>query len=209
MILPDLNTVSAYQFITEFESLNGIYTLTELITYNQAIADNVDFLTNLYTPAGLTSTQYTTDAQTYANDIVLVLTPIANPTGVTIYAPNSILSMMPDSMVGCYNNLAIGISLGLFDDQTTLTWVISEINSILSSALGITSPAILYSLGSEYMRVSDYNALVASRASAATGYDTLYEQLQKQIVLTQAAQNLAQYYQQTLIALAESSTSGG
>jgi hypothetical protein len=201
MMLPDLNTISDYTFTTEFTSLNGIYLLTELITYNQAIANGVDFVKSLYTPAGVASSQFATDAPNYVNDTVLVITPANTTGGTTLYVPQSILAMMPDSMVGCYNNMAIGINLGLFDDQTQINWVISELNQILMSALGITNPAILYSLGSQYMKISDYNEQAATRAAAATGYNTLFEQLQAQLKLTQQAQNLVADYEQTLIAL--------
>lgn len=202
MLLPDINTVSYYQFTTEFTSLNGIYTLVELITYNQAVGTGVNFTTSLYAPAGLTTAQFITDSPSYANDTVLVLKPITDPTGnVVIYAPESILALIPDSMVGCYNNMAIGVYLGVFDDQTTLNWVISEINSILSSTLGITSPAVLYSLGSQYMKVADYQNLVAARKAASTNYDTLYQQLQKQIALNQELQTLVTHYENSLIAL--------
>lgn len=201
MMLPDINTVSAYQFTTEFESLNGIYTLVELITYNQALATGVNFMTSLYTPAGLTQANYTTDAPSYVNDTVLVLTSINNPTAPTLYVPQSVLALMPDSMVGCYNNVAIGVSLGLFNDQNAINVAISEINSVLEGLLGISNPAVIFSLGSQYMKVGDFDNLVAARVAAATGYNTLYEQLQAQIKLTQEAQALVADYQATLIAL--------
>ena len=201
MLLPALNTISDYQFTTGFTSLNGIYTLVELLTYNQAVAQGVDFVANLYTPAGLSSTQYTTDASNYLNDTVLVLQSVNTTPTVTLYVPGSLLAMIPDSMVSCYNKLAIGVNLGVFADQTTLNWIITEINNILSSALGVTNPAVLYSLGTTYMRVSDYNTLVATREAAATGYNTTYQQLQEQIQENTNLQTLLTYYKNTLIAL--------
>ena len=202
MLLPPLGTVSAYTFTTEFASLNGIYTLTEILTYNQAIANGVDFIKSLYTPAGVAAAQFITDAVNYTNNNVLLLTPANVKNGIPIYAPVSILAMQPDSMVGCYNKIAIGINLGLFNDQTKLTWIINEINQILTATLGINNPAVLYSLGSEYMKISDFNTQQAQRQAAITGYNTLYTQLLEQTQLTKEAQNLVQYYQNTLIALA-------
>lgn len=205
MMLPALGAISAYTFTTEFATLNGIYALTELMTYDKAVASGVDFLASLYTPAGVSSAQFTIDAPNYAQDNVLVLTPVTGSTQTTvIYAPESIIAMIPDSMIGCYNNLAIGIPLGLFDNNAQLTWVLNEINSILTATLGINNPATLYSLGVEYQKISDYEALVAQRKSAASNYITLYQQLQSQIQLTAEAQNLVKYYQDTLIQLAAS-----
>ena len=206
--IPAVNSTCAYQFTTAFASLNGIYTLEEILSYNEAIATGVDFVVSLYTPAGLPATQFTIDASNYVNDAVLYLVP-ANSSGNAIYAPASVLSMVPDPMVGCYNNIAIGVSLGLFADQTQLTWIMNELNNIIGSVIGVTAPVVkLYSLGTQYMRVVDYDALVALRADAQTTYKTLYQQLQEQIALTEAAQALNASYQATLIALATSSSGG-
>lgn len=200
--IPTVNTTCAYIFTSEFQSLNGLYTLQEICSYNEAISEGVDFITSLYTPAGLSASQYATDASNYKNDSILYLTP-TNPGGVSIYAPSSILAMMPDPMVGCYNNLAIGVSLGLFADQSKLDWIVNELNNIISSVVGVSSPEVkLYSLGTQYMRVVDYEALVALREDVQSTYKTLYQQLQEQIALTEAAQNLNVYYQSALIALA-------
>lgn len=200
MILPEINTVCAYQFTTDFVSLNGIYTLVDLTSFNEAIAEGVDFVADLYTPAGVESSQYATDAPTYKNDAVLHLTPV-NPGGVALYVPQTVLAVMADPMVGCYNALALGISLGVFDDATTLNWIVSELNAIISATIGVSNPVKVYSLGTQYMRIADYAALVATRQAAQSSYATLYEQLQAQIALTQKAQTLNQYYQNTLIAL--------
>lgn len=207
--IPVVNSTCAYKFTSAFASLNGIYTLEEIISYNEAIATGVDFVVTLYTPAGLLATQFAIDAPSYVNDAILYLIP-ANPGGIPIYAPVSILNAVPDPMIGCYNNVAIGVSLGLFADQTQLAWIISELNSIVGSVVGVTTPVVkLYSLGTEYMRVTDYEALVALRVDARIAYKTLYQQLQEQIALTEAAQSLNTYYQATLVSLSTITGSGG
>ena len=198
--LPSINSTCAYTFTTEFIALNGIYTLTELTSYSESLLLGTDYIKQLYTPAGVAESQFIVDAANYKNDVVLFLTP-ANG-GTDICVPVSLLTNIPDPMVGCYNKLAIGVSLGLFDDQTRLQWVIDELNTIVSGVIGVSSPVKLYSLGITYMSVDDYNAMEATRDSARSAYNTLYQQLQEQIALTQAAQNLNTYYEQTLIALA-------
>ena len=184
--LPAIQSTCSYTFTTGFTSLNGIYTVDELLSFKEAITTGIDFVINLYTPAGLPSSQYTTDASSYQTDIVLYLVPV----------------------IGCYNNLAIGVSLGLFADQTTLAWIISELNSIIGGVVGVSSPVKLYSLGTTYMSVADYAALETTRNAAKTAYTTLYQQLQQQIALTEAAQNLNTYYQNALIALNAAPTGG-
>lgn len=202
MMLPPLGTVSAYAFTTGFTVLDGIYTLTEIMTFSQAISNGVDFVKSLYTPADMSPSQYPIDAPSYVGTTVLMLTPANDPNGTVIFVPNTLLALQPDSMVKCVNQLAIGVNLGLFDNQDTVTWVLSELNQILMAALGIDNPAILYSLGTQYVKVTDYEAQVAARAAAATGYNTLYSQLVAQIQLRQDSQNLVQYYEDALIALA-------
>jgi len=200
--IPPINSVCAYTFITKFSSLNGIYTLTEIVMFGDALLAGLDFIVNLYQPAGLTNVDYTRDAPSYQNGAVLVLHP-ADAGGIIVYAPISILSSMPDPMVACYNKLAIGVALGPFADQSQLTWLINELTSIVGSVLGITAPTIkLYSLGTVHMRVSDYELQLAQRAAAMSQYQTLYQQLQTQIALTTAAQTLNTYYENTLISLA-------
>lgn len=200
--IPDVNTICAYTFAPRFASLNGIYKLSEILSFGESLKAGVNLVTRLYVPAGLTSADYLIDAGSYQNDAVLYLEPV-NDTGVAIYVPASLLATMPDPMVGCYNNLAIGVSLGLFADQTQLNWVINELQAIIASVLGVTAPTVrLYSLGVEYMRVIDYDALVAQRAAAMSAYKSLYQQLQEQIALTSAAQALNVAYENTLVTLA-------
>ena len=199
--LPAINSTSAYTFTGGFSTLNGIYTVTEISSFGEALAAGVNFIESLYNPAGVLATQYSTDAPGYVDDTVLYLTP-ADGVGPSIYVPNSLLATLPDPMVGCYNNLAIGVSLGVFDDQTKLAWIINELNQLLSGVAGVTNPVKLYSLGTKWMSVADYEALQAERAAAQTAYTTLYQQLQQQIALTETAQNLNSYYQNSLIALA-------
>jgi hypothetical protein len=207
--LPTINSTCAYTFTGAFQALNGIYTLGEMMSFNEALASGVDFIDNLYIPAGLTAAQYTTDAVNYKNDTILCLTR-TNTTAVPTYMPASLLATVPDPMIGCYNNLALGIVLGLFADQTQLTWIVNEINNIVAATVGISAPSIkLYSLGTQYMRVVDYEALVAQRTDAITPYATLYQKLQDQIALTEAAQNLNVYYKNTLLALAAQTTGSG
>jgi len=200
MIIPEINSTCSYQFTTNFASLDGIYTLVDISSYNEAIAEGVNFIADLYTLAGQSSTQFTTDSANYVNDTVLHLLP-ANSNQVPLYAPSSVLSSVPDPMVGCYNNLAIGVSLGLFKDKAALAWVINELNQILGSVIGTTNPVQLYSLGTEYMRITDFDALQATRNATKVPYATIYQQLQQQIALTKVAQNLNQYYEATLVAL--------
>lgn len=181
--------------------------------YSEALTIGIDFVGGLYVPAGLTSTQYATDAPNYVNDTVMALTPV-NAGGIAIYVPSSILATVPDPMVGCYNNVAIGVTLGEYADASKIAWVVSEIQSIVGSVLGITAPTVkLYSLNTTYMTNADYAALQAARIDAESPYPTLYQQLQNQIALTTAAQNLNTYYANTLRALAgvpvPAPTSGG
>ena len=206
--IPNVNTTCYYTFKSEFTKVNGIYTLAEIMSFNEATLSGVDFVASLYTPSGLLPAQYTTDAPLYINDSVLYLTPVVS-NGTALYVPSSILQNVPDPMVGCYNKLAIGVSLGLFDNQEQLNWIITELNNIISAVIGVSSPqAKLYSLGTQYMRVSDYEALVVSRKSQKSAYSPLWQQLQDQIALTEAAQNLNSYYKTTLETLAGVGISG-
>lgn len=208
--VPTINSVCFYTFKTLFQSLNGIYTLTNILMYNEAITTGVDFVNSLYIPAGSTAAQFTTDSGNYLNDVVLYLVPVNNTDAAAIYTPMSILTTVPDPMVGCYNDVAIGVSLGLIDDPTQMNWIITELTNLIGSVTGVSTPVIkLYSLGTQYMRVSDYEALVTARTAAQIPYKTLWQQLQEQIQLTSEAQNLNKYYQDTLIALNGTLGSGG
>ncbi len=210
MIIPTLNSICGYTFTTGFTTLNGIYTLVEVMTYTEAQTEGINFVTYLYTPAGLPSTQYATDSPNYVTNRVLKLIPANQVAGQTpmLYVPESLIATIPDPMVSCYNNLAIGVSLGYFEDQTTLAWVISEINQVISSTVGTSNSAVLYSLGTQYMEISAYNSLVAQRQAALAQqtaqhgpYLTLYQQLQSAKLQVQQLQTLVQYYENTLISL--------
>lgn len=210
MQLPAAGATCAFTFTNEFTSLNGIYTVTSIQTFANALENGVNFLTSLYAPAGLTQENYNADWQNYQNSQVLELTNVVAPNAV-IYAPAPIIALMPDPTVKQYTNLAIGMILGVFDqvfDEVKLQWLLDEVSQLVQSVTGVSNSAQFMSPSSVWMTEAAYKTLVAERQQNIHAVLTSYAALQAQIAINNQLKTIIAYYENTFKQLQFSSPSG-
>lgn len=204
-------TVCAYTFVTEMATLDGKYKLISTRTFAQALIDGIDFVTNLYTPAGLSSTNYAADYPNLQASTVLELQTVGTTNPITYYVPSALLTGVPDPTVRAYPSITLGIPLGAFDDETTWTTMIPMINAIVAAYTG--EPAQTTILVSEdetsYLTRAEYAAMDAKRQrniAALTPWPIEKANLQKDLINARA---LLKDYEQTIIALQKKATTNG
>ena len=203
MFLPEVGTTCKYTFTNEFESLNGIYTLTLKETYETAIANGVDFVKSLYTLANLTETDYQNDWKNYQNKTILQLESINDPS-VIIYAPEPIVALVPDPTIRQYNDIYIGVVLGIFgqEDSDKISWILGQLNNLAQSITGTTNSSHIFSSNKVWMAEADYAAIQAGRAANIKSVETDYSALQAQIAINGLLKNQIAYYEYALKQLA-------
>jgi len=69
-MIPNAGVTCLFEFISKFETLDGVYIVRATTTFADAVASGVDFFENLYSPAGLTRVDYAADYASYKQDKV-------------------------------------------------------------------------------------------------------------------------------------------
>lgn len=182
-----------------FAGLNGKYYISLEMTFKDAIASGVDFVTNLYTPGGKTVTDYNADYPNYLNDMVLVCVPIADKTK-SYYIPTSLLLAPPDPTVKTYYRRLAVVDLGIMEDPNVLQPLVQQIGSLATAQTGILDCVILSAVTASpvYMTDTEYQAHLAAMASnKGTVTNSVMEALSLKAQLDDATAKLA-LAQQTL-----------
>lgn len=200
MLLPNTGSVCYFTFSPRFSKLDDIYIVQQTMPYLQAVEQNIDFITYLYSPVGLTKTDYSNDWRSYKEDDVLKLQKI-DDSSVIVYAPTSILKGMPDPNVGCYNHYIIAIDVGYYASTDDFNWLIDDLNLMAADVTGTTATVQAGSIATKWMPVTDYKVYDATRKTHIRQIDNLYTQLIEQNRLILELKNKINYYEDTLKAI--------
>lgn len=206
MIAPQLGTVCKFTFVTKFSALNGVYKVVSLTTYEATVAASVDYAAGLYTPAGVDSSQYATDASSYAGQDVVVVQP-PNDTSLTYYLPLSIIALVPDPTVTRYDDVYLSVHIGMFKDPDTYAWVKGQIEDILSSVTGETLQGqwLANSKKAQWLTTAEYDALDAQRQANIKAVRPLSVIIQDQLTQITKLQALVAALEQTIISMKSTS----
>lgn len=201
-MIPAAGTTCLFTFTTPFASLNGIYVIMRTMTFETALATGVNFVASLYTPAGLSAGQYTSDASSYANQTVLQIQSVA-ATKQILYIPIGVLSQVPDPTVKRYSDVYLSIHIGPFADETVYTWIAGQLNDIASSVTGNTDTAQFYSNPADdvYLTHGAYAALSETRAANIKTITPLSVQKESLFKYIETLQAKVAAYEKTIIAL--------
>lgn len=139
MIIPTVGSTCLYTFLAKFSSLDGVYKTKAETTFMDAIASGVDFVTNLYTPAGLAQSDFDSDYAGYTSDRVLVLESVSN-NDLILHVPESALLNVPDSTIREYFPLLMVVNLGAHKNSQDILPLINNVKDLIQSNLGIEDP---------------------------------------------------------------------
>lgn len=149
-----------------FSELNGMYYVSLEMTFKDAIASSVDFMANLYTPAGKSASDYSADYNNYLDDVVLVCNPI-DDRSVSYYIPQSLLIAPPDPTVKTYYRRMALIDLGIVDDPNTLLPLFQQLGQIATATTGILDcvTSLADTKSPVYKTQADYQAYLDQQAA--------------------------------------------
>lgn len=194
-MIPSVGASCLFTFITKFSTLNGVYRVRAEITFSDAVASGVDFVSNLYTPAGLSAADFNTDYPTYLSDRVTVLESVTDNT-IVHYTPESIFATIPDSTIREYYPLILVVNLGVQKNTQAILPVLDSVEDIIKASLG-TTDALRVVTNPEnkiYLTDSQYQTLVDARAENVSTLVPLSVQLaQEQAMNTFLAAKVAAY----------------
>lgn len=178
MFLPHIGSTCLFTLTAKFSSLDGVYTVTALGDFND-LAANVNFVDNLYTPAGLTRQDYLNDFSSYQNTNVAIVSPVED-SSTTYYFPEGIIAMVPDPTVQKYQNLYFSILIGPYQNKSVLKALAAQLGSIVTATTGVTNPVRVLAnpANDTWLTSSQYEQLDQQRQQNIQQTDTLYTQLQ-------------------------------
>lgn len=163
MNLPEIGTACKYTFTAPFVSLNGVYILRKLMSYEQALVDGIDFVEHLYKLAGRTEEDYDAEWTDHRDGRVLMLENSNDPSAKVVYAFDGILAMLPDPMVRRYHELYAAIDLGILASPDDVVHMLAQLNDIAAAVTGTSAAASLFSTKQIWMSEADYQAIDSAR----------------------------------------------
>lgn len=201
-MLPLVGSTCLFSLATKFASLDGVYTVSALSTFNDMIVNNQDFVANLYTPAGLAKADYIADFSSYEGGMVAIVQSVVD-TSVTYYFPESILAMVPDPTVKKYQQIYMAIVLGAFKDTSTYSWAKTQVDAIMTAITGTTNQVKFMANPDNdvWLTDSEYAALDATRTANIKATESLYTQLQAALEAQSALQARIKTLEEAIVAL--------
>ncbi len=138
-MIPSVGATCLFEFTSQFSTLNGVYRIRAETTFNDSIASGVDYVDNLYTPAGLTQEDFNADYSSYVKDRVTILESVVDNT-VVIYTPESIFQKVPDPTIREYYPLVLVVDLGVQKNTQVVLPLMDHIQDLIQASLGTTDP---------------------------------------------------------------------
>lgn len=164
-ILP--NYVYQFSFITSFNSLDGIYKVLRIESYESIVAEGIDLFASLYESNGLTITAFETDIATIRDKRIFKLQSVSDP-NVIIFIPEHIQSTIPDVSVQQYMQLGITCNIGIHGDATEVQTLKNEIEQTIAAMIGEANSAVIYKIKDIWLTDSEYATIEANRAANVT-----------------------------------------
>lgn len=163
-MIPEVGATCSFAFIAKFAPLNGVFRIRAETTFADAVASGVDFISNLYTPAGLQLSDFNDDYSSYAQDRVAVLESVID-SSIVYYAPESIFLTVPDSTIKEFLPLILVVNLGIHENTQAIYPLLDQIKDLIQATLGTEDPlrVVTNPQNKVYLTSSEYDALVAAR----------------------------------------------
>lgn len=156
--------VYKFFFQQDYQSLEGIYLLTKIMTYDAYLQSGGDLTVDFYPHAGKDDTDLTLDLSSIRAGRVFQLD---NPNASDIppiFAPECYLSGVPDHNVRQYHKIGMISFVGIVDEIDVLDYVVKNIEEEIQAATGIVpKPEIIALDRGVWMTDNDYAEEVKKR----------------------------------------------
>ena len=163
-MIPEVGATCKFTFVTRFITLSGVYRIRAETTFQDALASGIDFVSNLYIPAGLQQADFNVDQSQYFSDKVVVLESVLDDS-VVYYVPESIFQTFPDPTVKEYFPLVLVVNLGVQENTQAIYPLLDSVKDLVQSTLGTTDPLriITNPQNKVYLTDAEYAILVEAR----------------------------------------------
>lgn len=163
-MIPEVGATCRFTFTAKFSTLDGVYRTRAETTFKDALVAGIDFVSNLYIPAGLSQDDFTTDSNGYMTDRIVVLESVID-SSVVYYVPESVFLLVPDPTIKEYFPLILVVDLGVQQNTQAVLPLLDNVKDMIQSTLGTKEPlrVITNPENKVYLTSSEYEDLVAAR----------------------------------------------
>ena len=162
-MIPAVGATCLYTLIPKFATLNGVYRNRAETTFLDAVASGVDFVANLYTPAGLSQTDFNIDYASYRQDAVIVLESVLD-SSIVYYVPESIFHTV-QAQLGVTDPLRVVTNTSnkmyLTDGQYESITTARSTNIRVLSPLSVQLAQANKQIQNQAAKIAAYEALIA------------------------------------------------
>ena len=156
-----------FQFVTGFTSLNDIYNVSSIMSFEEMLTLKIDLVQNIYTKVGKTQTDYNQDVNLFKGNKVYKLILVGkktDPKNPTIYyIPEVLIDKIPDYNVKQYPDIVVALRLGPIDNAETIGYIKSILQQQISKMFGIPVSPDIIAVDNIWMTGDDYATLEATR----------------------------------------------
>jgi hypothetical protein len=194
-MIPQSGTTCKFVFAPRFSVLNGVYRVRSTTTFVDAMSSGIDFVANLYTPAGMTANDFNQDYPSYQYDQVVSLESVLDAT-VILYVPETVFPTVPDPTVKEYFSLLGVVNLGVQSNPQLILPLMDQITDAIQSTLGTTETLRIATnpQNKVYLTDTEYAALDVARQSHIKELMPFSVQLKNaQDIITYQAAKIAAY----------------
>jgi len=195
-------TTYAITLIAKFNgTLDDNYTVVMTTTFEDAIASGVSFVDKLYKPAGLTSSDYNADYNNLTHNTVYVCQSVSDST-VLLYVPEYVISGIPDPTVRAYNRIILLVDLGVQQNDSKITPLISLFSDQVAAYIGMTNAVtpVTNSANKVYMTDAQYTSYRSALDANTTSLPSLTAQIRTLTAENNDLRDRLAAYEQAVIA---------
>ena len=196
MVIPDIDQICRFTFVASWAALDGIYKLTQQLSFNEIKNSDIDLVATTYTLANKTAGDYENDLPTFTDLTFLKLQKVDTET--VIYVPSTFISKIPEYDIHARTKLVLTLDLGVFNDISEIDTISNTIKSIISTSYGIIEDPVIFSYGTEYLSDREYSDIEDARELNKTTVVNYYSETQRLIEELNNAKNKIIAYESLL-----------
>lgn len=177
---------NTYKFTlhSDFSSLNGIYKVLRIMTYDETIVDQIDLM-EMYIKHGRTEEDFNNDITILRDTKILKLQSTTDLS--IIHIPVTLYLLEPDPSVQRYLHLTLGIDLGIFSTLDQVLFIKEVVHELINGGLGVDTEPVIVEMSSKqrWMTTEEYDTLDSERRSKkerVINYYTENNRLRKELL---------------------------
>ncbi len=166
---PPLHAKGIYQLKAPWSiSSTLLYECIAIRSFADFLEKGEDVFKTIYEPKGLSRAVYEADRAQGANIVTLV-----SGTQPVIHVPDTYIEAYPIQNTVAYKTVVLSVSLGPLPDTLDLSFLMSQVQGVVSDVIGVNSQVKLHVLPSpDVITESQHQALETARQAAITNRKT-------------------------------------